>query len=189
MLTLNLVRGLLGPARLCKKCENEKSAHEFNVRSSWCRECSSIYGKAHYAKNIEGNREQHRRATKAWRVQNPEEAKSQRRLEYDARMASRPAVMLFEKAKVRAKKKGRPFTIEEKDIAIPEHCPVLGIPLSAVGSGLDSAPSLDRIDSAGGYVPGNVIVISKRANTSKSYGSAEEHERIAAWMRSQEPKM
>lgn len=36
---------------------------------------------------------------------------------------------------------------------------------------------------AEGYVPGNVEVISFRANRIKNNGTADEHERIAQWMR------
>lgn len=61
------------------------------------------------------------------------------------------------------------FNLEESDIQIPTHCPVLGIPLS-VGNGKAhrGSPTIDRIDSTGGYVRGNVIVVSQWANTIKS---------------------
>lgn len=49
--------------------------------------------------------------------------------------------------------------------------------------GLDTQPTIDRIIPALGYVPGNIVVISHRANRMKSDGTAEEHERIAAWLR------
>jgi hypothetical protein len=58
---------------------------------------------------------------------------------------------------------------------VPERCPVLGIPL-AVSTRRCSAgsPTLDRIDSRLGYVQGNVIVVSFRANTIKSDSTLEE---------------
>jgi hypothetical protein len=54
-------------------------------------------------------------------------------------------------------------------------CPVLGIPL-IVGRGhaRDTSPSLDRIDPTKGYVPGNVAVISHKANTMKSNATIDE---------------
>jgi len=87
-------------------------------------------------------------------------------------------------AKQRAQKKGWDFALSAKDIIVPEFCPILGIRLQ-VGDGAfsDSSPSLDRINPNLGYVPGNVAVISMRANAIKRDGSAAEHERIAAWMR------
>jgi hypothetical protein len=51
------------------------------------------------------------------------------------------------------------------------------------GSGnLDYSYSLDRVDNNKGYVPGNVAVISGRANKIKNCGSAAEHRRIANWI-------
>jgi hypothetical protein len=82
-------------------------------------------------------------------------------------------------------KDGREFTITQEDVVVPVKCPVLGIPI-AVEHGKcgmkESSPSLDRINSKLGYVKGNVGVISRKANTIKSYGTAEEHRKIADWM-------
>ena len=41
-------------------------------------------------------------------------------------------------------------------------------------TGNSFSPSLDRIDSTKGYVPGNVWVISNKANRMKSNAAAEE---------------
>jgi hypothetical protein len=78
---------------------------------------------------------------------------------------------LFDAAKARAKLKGREFNLELSDIVIPEKCPVLGI---ALVYNSDYAPSIDRIDSAKGYIKGNVRVISKRANVLKNNATVEE---------------
>ena len=79
--------------------------------------------------------------------------------------------MLFN-ARYRARHKGLPFAITTADIIIPERCPVLGIPIMpAFGGtkrgGKDGSPSLDRIIPELGYVPGNIMVISHRANSLK----------------------
>jgi UDP-N-acetylenolpyruvoylglucosamine reductase len=47
---------------------------------------------------------------------------------------------------------------------------------------LPNAPSLDRIDSARGYVPGNVQVVSHKANTMKSNASTEELIAFSEWV-------
>lgn len=44
------------------------------------------------------------------------------------------------------------------------------------------------MDNEKGYVPGNVVVMSYRANRLKNDGTAEEHEIIAAWMRKNLPQ-
>ena len=46
----------------------------------------------------------------------------------------------------------------------------------------DAAPTLDRVIDAKGYVPGNVRVISHRANRIKNNGALEEHRAIVAYL-------
>lgn len=88
-------------------------------------------------------------------------------------------------AKCRAKRKGLEFSITEEDIDIPMICPVLGIPLKKnKTSGFhNNSPSLDRIDNNRGYVPGNVRVISNRANMLKCDATIEELEKVLEDMR------
>ena len=77
------------------------------------------------------------------------------------------------------------FTIEFGDIEFPTHCPILGIELDYYADSMrDNSPSFDRVDPSKGYVKGNVAIISMRANRIKNNGTAEEHEKIAAFMRS-----
>jgi hypothetical protein len=99
--------------------------------------------------------------------------------------------IMLRNAEKRAFESGVPFSITEADIAIPERCPILGIPLGLLPPGkrsgpTDNSPSVDRLIPELGYVPGNVAVISRKANTLKNDGTAEEHEKIAAWIRQQE---
>lgn len=91
-----------------------------------------------------------------------------------------PRAQILSAAKMRAKKKGLPFSLTVEDIVIPAVCPYFGIPLKAADGRMnDNSPSLDRISPASGYVPGNVEVISWRANRLKGDGTAEEHRKIA----------
>lgn len=87
---------------------------------------------------------------------------------------SQEARLLYS-ARKRAKKKGLEFNLALEDIVIPERCPVLGIPMTQ--------PSIDRFDSTRGYTPDNIRVISVRANTIKSDGTAEEIARVLAYVR------
>jgi len=69
--------------------------------------------------------------------------------------------------------------------AIPDTCPVLGIPLFIdEKSHSGNLPSVDRIDSSKPYQRGNIAIISRRANILKNDGTAEEHRRIAEWITS-----
>jgi hypothetical protein len=80
-----------------------------------------------------------------------------------------PQQLLLRNAKARAKKFNLPFNLTINDIVIPKECPILGITLvPGKGKPLPSSPSLDRIIPALGYVPGNVCVISYKANSIKS---------------------
>jgi transposase len=75
------------------------------------------------------------------------------------------------------------FTIAMTDIEWPSHCPVLGIELDWFSPcRTEGSPSFDRIDPSKGYIPGNVAIISWRANRIKNDGTADEHAKIAGWM-------
>lgn len=47
----------------------------------------------------------------------------------------------------------------------------------------DASPTLDRVNPAWGYVPGNIAVISYAANRAKGAMSANDLSKIADWMR------
>lgn len=91
------------------------------------------------------------------------------------RIQTNPAHELIRSAKERATRLGIPFALDVSDIQIPDVCPVFGTPLSrGDGSHHAHSPSIDRVIPALGYVPGNVRVISRRANTIKNDATAEE---------------
>ena len=86
---------------------------------------------------------------------------------------------IWEGAKGRAKIKNIPFGIEIEDVVVPDFCPVLGIPISRQeGKSNSHSPSLDRIIPELGYIPGNVMVISHKANTMKSNATWDEISRF-----------
>jgi hypothetical protein len=83
--------------------------------------------------------------------------------------------VLWKLGRHRAKKAGLEWTIKKEHIIIPDFCPVLGIPLFREERGTwMNAPSLDRINNDLGYVPGNVMVISRRANIIKRDATLDE---------------
>lgn len=94
-------------------------------------------------------------------------------------------------ARLRGRKRGLEATITPSDLDWPTHCPALGIELDyPTRSGerknrgvAANWPSLDRWDSSKGYVPGNVFVISYRANTLKNNATYEEALKILEYLR------
>lgn len=71
----------------------------------------------------------------------------------------------------RAKRDGIVCTITVEDIQVPAVCPVLGTAFEAGDKCKPTSPSVDRRDNTKGYIPGNVCVISHRANQLKADAS------------------
>ena len=96
-----------------------------------------------------------------------------------------PAQEMLNGARKRAKRDGVPCTIGVDDIVVPAVCPALGIPLRVNRSGKGprpNSPSLDKITPSLGYVPGNVCVISWRANAIKRDATLAEVRGVMEYM-------
>ena len=121
------------------------------------------------------NPDKYRERSRNWVANNREETNAKRK----AWARENPERTMLLNAKHRAKKKGIPFEISLSDIQIPNQCPITLMPL-VLGEGKIklNSPTLDRIDITKGYVPGNVAVISNRANYNKGDFSIEEIERL-----------
>lgn len=79
----------------------------------------------------------------------------------------------------RAKAKGIPFdlTAEYLQSIYTDNCPVLGIPFerrSDRNNNSPASPTVDRIVPSLGYIKGNVIIVSRRANNIKSDGKLDD---------------
>jgi hypothetical protein len=82
---------------------------------------------------------------------------------------------IYHSAKARAKRLGIPFSLVVDDIKVPDTCPILGIPIKPNPKYMkDNSPTLDRIYPDNGYVRGNVVVVSLRANRIKSDRTPDE---------------
>lgn len=152
----------------CSKCGVTKSALEFYRDSlsttglgSQCKLCCSKTSKAHSLKH----KDRISKDRKAYREANKELISIQKRNS----MLRNPEKHLLQSSIQRAGRSGLEHTITLSDITIPSVCPLLKIPLK-VGTkdNYTSSPSLDRIDNTKGYIPGNVWVISSKANTMKN---------------------
>ena len=125
------------------------------------------------------NKDKYLAKAKAWSLAHPdrrkeiaqkwsETHKDQRQQAQWTFRKQNPVKYLYSLAKRRAKKNQMEFTIEVSDIIIPDKCPLLGIPIDSYNTWQGTHPSIDRIDSTKGYVKGNVMVISHRANILKN---------------------
>lgn len=118
----------------------------------------------------------------AYRARNPEKSAAAIARDH-ARVRADAAGYLLRRAAARAKERGIPFTITAVDVVVPATCPVLGIPLAFGGrEGRDNSPTIDRTIPTEGYVPGNVRVISYRANRIKTDATLAELQALVAYL-------
>lgn len=94
------------------------------------------------------------------------------------------ALEILSQARKRSSIRGLDFNLVSEDLVIPEHCPVLGIPLfKGEKQKTYNSPTLDRIDPNKGYVKENIRIISWRANKIKSDATLEEIEAIVEYIK------
>ena len=92
---------------------------------------------------------------------------------------------IFTRKRQNAKHSKWEWDLNYTDVTFPSHCPILGIELDYFAERrAENSPSFDRIDPTKGYITGNVLVVSWRANRIKNDGSEEEHRKIADWLQS-----
>ena len=162
--------------KTCKVCHKVKPVSSFEIRlirkSGWkkyknsCRICENKRFRDRY-------RDEDVRRSKI---------KERKRNYYYKRISSEPSQnSMFRRCRQRAKEKNIPFDLTPEDIVIPDVCPILGIPLIFRSNG--NSPSIDRLIPHLGYTKGNISIISQRANTIKSFGTEEEHRKIANWIK------
>lgn len=152
------------------------------------------------AENPDEYKRRRRQYTATYRKQHPEKAKAStyrwrdenRNRWNEMRRAGRAKHIihyLLKEARHRANRAGIDCTVTLDDLPpLPEKCPIFGIDIIVGGRGRNgNAPSIDRIDPTRGYIPGNVWIISDRANRVKNNGTAAEHELIAKAMHAASP--
>jgi hypothetical protein len=92
-------------------------------------------------------------------------------------------------AQNRAVKKGIPFDLSIKylESILTDKCPIFGTEFKWLGNGkiVPESPNLDRINPRLGYVEGNVVIISSRANNIKSYATWQEIRMVSDWLKNQ----
>jgi hypothetical protein len=89
-------------------------------------------------------------------------------------------------ARKRALKKGVPFDLTVAYIVsiMTDTCPVFGTEFKWIGNGSiqPTSANIDRIDPAKGYVAGNLVIISSKANNIKSAYKSADLYKVADWL-------
>lgn len=117
--------------------------------------------------------------SKKWQKDNRHKTKEYTRKSNLKRRQEDPLRFMLVAAKARAKKAGLEFSISRDDLSLPVSCPILKHPLSVgIGHMHDWSPSIDRINPLLGYVKGNVVIISYRANRIKNCATLDELKRL-----------
>lgn len=119
--------------------------------------------KEYYQRYYNKNKDKFKNKLNKWREKNHEKA-------------------ILLRAKQRAKQKDFEFSLDAVDIVIPLRCPILDIEIIRNKSIKANSPSLDRIDNTKGYIKGNIMVISNKANTMKNNATPEELIKFAKWI-------
>lgn len=149
--------------KTCTECGESKDLAKFYTRYTKCRACVSQAGRDRWKTDAAFREEKIRKGT-YWNQGNP-------------------LRVMLSNAKLRAKKYNREFSITLSDLVLPETCPILGIPLEfSLDRAKANSPTLDRIDNTKGYIPGNVWIISRRANMMKNDASTDELLVFAEWV-------
>lgn len=153
------------------------------------REYQRIYYRKHRERRLAASCERQRALKEEKREYDAKrrKLKADELREYDrarSKLYSARVRQMVRRARVRAGQKGLSFEITKDDISIPEFCPALGLKLDwhDKQGGSDNSPSLDRIIPELGYIPGNVMVISNKANRIKTNATPEEVARVSEFM-------
>lgn len=87
---------------------------------------------------------------------------------------------IYHRVKARAKEKNLDFDLDLSDIVIPDKCPVFNHEF--IYNDTDWTYSVDRKDPIKGYVKGNIMIISNKANRAKNNLSIDEFKLVLAYM-------
>jgi len=184
--------------KVCSTCHEPKPLEDFHVyrrnkdgRTSRCKICACAARRKTYWQDPDLSRQQalasQQRTLPRVLAYNREYGKKNpdrvRQWNENGRI-NNPKTYILNNARRRAKDRGVPFSLTKADIEVPEICPVLGIPLHlGKEHSQPYSPSIDSIIPELGYVPGNVAIMSHKANTIKSNATVEELEAVVAWLK------
>ncbi len=162
--------------KICNVCETELPKTNFPGTSGKCRICRNFLLRKKRAVNLievnKKNRESYYRNKEQVKITQKKYMKKKAILERTDKILH--AKYLIQAARARSRKFKLPFSITYLDIPIPEYCPILNIKLFKNHKTSFNSATVDRIIPNLGYIPGNVIVISCKANQIKNNGTPNE---------------
>lgn len=126
------------------------------------------------------NKEAHNAAVTRYTNRNPDVSGKAQRTYLDKNKGTVPFIQrnMLTRAKRRAKSGNYPFTITLGDIKAvwptDDRCPVFGVEFDLSGNELQRTASLDKINPKLGYIKGNIVVVSFRANSIKQDSTLDE---------------
>jgi len=150
-----------------------------------CSQCASDKAKKTWASGKRQIFKDRPAINKRWNNSQKAKESKKRWLEKDPKRAW--AVFSTGTAKSRSFLKRIAFDLTSEYVRsiTPDNCPIFGIEFKFTGNktvGPDTA-SLDRLDPSKGYVKGNVVVISLKANMIKNAYGSEEIFAVANWLK------
>lgn len=161
--------------KVCNKCGIEKTTNNFTFRKETgkyrctCHECRrKEYRTNKKIRNIAIKR------AKEYYKNNTQKVLKQKKNRYVNNLEK----VLYDSARRRAKERNVPFDIEISDIIIPKKCPIFGFAFEIGTKNKQKSASVDRIIPNKGYVKGNIIVVSLKANTMKSNATIDEIKKL-----------
>jgi hypothetical protein len=160
--------------KICSNCKTTKPLEDFHAgtgklgKRSQCKVCCKLlYDTPERLTKNSKKRAEKRKTVPGYK----EREKELNQLNNKAN----PIRYLLKISKIRARNKNLEFSITEKDLTLPKLCPLLNIPLQINKEKRQGdSYSIDRINNNKGYIPGNVWIISARANWLKNNASIEE---------------
>lgn len=144
--------------------------------------CFNCYDKMTYHKDPRAQLEKHNK----WADKNKDHLSQYKRERQIKKGNENPIKLIYENIRHSAKRRKIYFNLSEDDIkkAFTTICPVFNIPLQFnTKEKKDNSFSVDRIDNDKGYISGNIIIISWKANRLKYTSSLEDLEKMVTFLK------
>lgn len=166
-------------ANKAKIIAKNKESRQLNKAENNSSHATLVHNRAQAQKTFyQKNKDAVKAKAKEWR-QNNKERKTAKDVAWQKLNWKKTTVF---RIKSRCKRNNIPFNLTPEDIFVPMLCPILRVPLGVpLEKFNDRTPTVDRIDPNGGYVRGNVQVISWKANRLKCDGSLQELMLLGDW--------